>query len=500
MTTLSISGRQFKIPGPVAGSFMLDFDNELTAILGPVGSGKTVTCVHKPTYAAALQPPCRDGIIRHRCVAVRDTYDRLEKTTMATWLSWFPKSIGDWTGGGGRPAKHKLPFETLQGGRKVRIEFEMLFAAIGDEAAEDFARGFETTSFWLNEGDRLAPDVITHMLGRLNRFPKKEDMPEGVTYRSFGFMDLNPPDIDDPFYHVFEEVRPDGFKLYKQPSGLSPRAENLHNLAPGYYDRLLRLNAHRPKWVKRFVHAEYGPSDDGEPVFPEYSDAVHLASHPLEPLPNLPIKLGFDQGIQRPACIIAQRTPQGQYRLIDEVVPGRMGAQRFAEAVRLRIADVAPGLPIERGWADPAGFTGADKQNNEFAWAETVALELGISIMPAPSNEIGIRLDAVRDELTYMIDGNTPALLLSPRCAMLRKGFASHYRYQKQRVGNSDRFADKPEKNDWSNPHDALQYLLLGDKGRYGVIAGHRSKARAGGSASAASQSSTTIKSDFPVF
>ena len=55
---------------------------------------------------------------------------------------------------------------------------------------------------------------------------------------------------------------------------------------------------------------------------------------------------------------------------------------------------------------------------------------------------------------------------------MLRKGFASHYRYAIQRVGGLPKTSDKPEKNDWSNPHDALQYLELGDKGRYGVVSG----------------------------
>ena len=85
-----------------------------------------------------------------------------------------------------------------------------------------------------------------------------------------------------------------------------------------------------------------------------------------------------------------------------------------------------------------------------------------------------MRLDAVRDDLQYRIDYNTPALLISSRCKMLRKGFASHYRYAIQRVGGLPKTSDKPEKNDWSNPHDALQYLQLGDKGRYGVVSGQR--------------------------
>lgn len=495
---ITLAGRQFKSPGPVASAFMSDREHQVRDLLGPVGGGKTVTCVHDLIANAALMPVCKDEIIHFRAVAIRDTYDRLEKTTIATWLQWVPKDLGEWTGGGGRAASHKLSFEVVRNGRKHRIAFEMLFAAVGDQSAEDFARGFEVTAAWLNEKDRLARDLPTHMLGRIGRYPSVDMLPPGVTYRDFMIGDLNAPDIDDWFYRDCEENPPKGYKLYKQPSGRSPRAENLHNLKPGYYEGLLDANKNNPKWIKRFVDAQYGPSDEGEPVYPEYSDDLHLASTPLQPIKGLPIKLGFDQGIQRPACIIGQRTPAGQYRILSEVVPGRMGATRFAEAVRRELSEVAPNYPIENGYADPAGFFGADKENNEFAWAETVQNALEIPIMPAPSNEIGLRLDAVRDELTYMIDGNTPAILISPRCKMLRKGFASHYRYQKQRVGNTDRFADKPEKNDWSNPHDALQYLMLGDKGRYGVVAKDTRVGRAdhngNGPRQSASSSCATVK------
>ena len=81
---------------------------------------------------------------------------------------------------------------------------------------------------------------------------------------------------------------------------------------------------------------------------------------------------------------------------------------------------------------------------------------------PVPSNDFTIRREVVVAALNRMVDGR-PGLVLSPSCAMLRKGFVSGYHYR--RVSSpitGIRYHDKPAKNVFSHPHDALQYLLLG--------------------------------------
>ena len=60
-----------------------------------------------------------------------------------------------------------------------------------------------------------------------------------------------------------------------------------------------------------------------------------------------------------------------------------------------------------------------------------------LHIEPAPSNELGLRLDAVRDQLTYMIDGTTPGLLISPTVKVGRTGMAGSYRYRRDRNDSS---------------------------------------------------------------
>jgi hypothetical protein len=50
---------------------------------------------------------------------------------------------------------------------------------------------------------------------------------------------------------------------------------------------------------------------------------------------------------------------------------------------------------------------------------------------------------------------------------MLRKGFSGRYQYRRVKVsGAAERYHDEPDKNLYSHPHDALQYVatqIFGD-------------------------------------
>jgi hypothetical protein len=479
--------RHFKPAGPVAASYVADRTSRVKALLGPVGGGKTVANVFDSIRAACMMPPCNDGVIRYRRAIIGSTYGQMERNLYATWQTWLPPGDSewtqqDWTGGGGRFARHSLRWNIVRGTSLVEVRAEYIFAAIGDLVVEEFMRGFEPTDLWLFEMDQLAETVLDVGLTRVGRFPatgtRPDAVPQDVPFHYGIVGDLNAPDIDSWFYKRFEENPSPGVKIYKQPSGRSARAENRANLRPSYYDdqvAALSAKVGGRHLIKRMVDAQYAPSLDGEPVYPEYDDSTHLLAD-IAPLPDLPIRLGFDQGLQRPAAIAAQLTPKGQWRILFEVVPGRMNGRRFADAVRRKLEEVAPGVPLaEVHYCDPAGAGGADREAGDLAWNEIVSAELGIAILPTDTNELDPRLTAVKDELTYMIEPGLPALVISQKhCPMLRKGFASHYRFKRTRVGHLDRTSDLPEKTDESNPHDGLQYLLLGNKGRYGVIAGPR--------------------------
>lgn len=72
-----------------------------------------------------------------------------------------------------------------------------------------------------------------------------------------------------------------------------------------------------------------------------------------------------------------------------------------------------------------------------------------------------MRREVVVATLNRLVDG-VPGLIVSPKCATLRKGFAGGYHYKFVRSGNGAQTHETPGKNSYSHPHDALQYLLPG--------------------------------------
>ena len=61
---------------------------------------------------------------------------------------------------------------------------------------------------------------------------------------------------------------------------------------------------------------------------------------------------------------------------------------------------------------------------------------------------------------------------------MLRKGFQGRYAYRRMQIGGvEERFHDVPDKNEYSHPHDALQYVtarLFGNQLKGRADAGKR--------------------------
>lgn len=472
----------YQAPGPVAKAFLEDTRHQVRLLRGPVGSGKTIACCYDAVRSAIMRMPIwRDGVIRYRQAVIGSTYGQLERNLYPSWWKLYPKdpstwTEGEWQGGGGRFAKHVMRFTTLRGGRRVPVEFEAIFAAIGEQSIEEFVRGFEPSGWHLYEVDQQPEGIIEQALGRLGRYPNRADIGAGeLPWEGTLIGDLNAPDINHWYDIYVNQHRPPFVAEYVQPSGLSPDAENVAALGPGYYEKKMLQYASQPRLARRFVLNEYGPSGDGEPVFPQWSDARHLGAQRLQAVPGREVLLGFDQGLH-PACVIGQRMPSGQMRILGEVLPGRCGTARFCDLVRDELRQVAPESVVGGAWCDPAGFTGAEAESGERSWAEMVAADLGFPLLPASdSNALPPRLEAVIYELTTSTHMGEANLLLSSRCKELRRALASEYRFAKRRPGESQ--ATKPIANRYKDIADALQYLLLGEVGQHQVMSGRRDRA-----------------------
>jgi hypothetical protein len=402
------------------------------------------------------------GVRRARWAIIRGTYPELKSTTIKTWEQWFPADLSPikWDA----PITSRIKIKDTGDGNS--LDLEIVFIAM--ETAQDTGklRSLELTGAWINEASELPKEVFDMVTQRVGRFPAKRD--GGPTHPCV-IMDTNPPDDDHWWYKLAEEVRPENWEFFDQPGGLlrkqdeegnvwyvpNPDAENIFNL-PGGFEYYLRMVAGKTDdWIKIFILGQYGTTADGKPVYPEYSDKIHCAEDDLEINRASPIFLGWDFGLT-PACIVGQITPKGQLVILEEFIGEDMGVRQFAdEIVKPALMTKYSGLRIiSRG--DPAGVARA--QSNERTCYQEL-LEVGIASEPADTNDFIPRRESVAFFLNRLAGGD-PGFVLSPNCRTLRKGFLGGYRYERLKVAG-ERYRDRPVKDRFSHPHDALQYLCL---------------------------------------
>lgn len=141
-----------------------------------------------------------------------------------------------------------------------------------------------------------------------------------------------------------------------------------------------------------------------------------------------------------------------------------MGPRRFGKLLAELLHDRYPFVKPEyiKGVVDPSAQYGVDKEDDEKDWLQIVEAETGIRIVPAPTNKIDMRREALKKPLTELIDGE-PAILISPRCKLLRTGLNTGFRYKKLNVGGAERFAEEVEKNEYADVCEAAEYACLLD-------------------------------------
>jgi len=400
------------------------------------------------------QTPYR-GVRYSRGIVLRNTYPELVSTVIKSFSEWFPLGIA--------PIKYDAPISSrlnfpLADGTKLDLEVFFMSFDRPDDVRK--LKSLEATWAILSEMSELGKPALDMASQRVGRYPPQRW--GGASW--YGVMgDTNMPDDDHYIYRLFETEKPKGYTLFRQPGGLkeergeyvpNPGAENIKNL-PGGYEYYLRQVAGKSKeWIKVFLLAQYGTISDGRPVYPEWNDELHCRKTSV--YPNLPILLGFDYGLT-PACVICQVSPRGQLLVVDELFAKDMGIRQFArDVVKPHLAMNYPKHSIQ-AVGDPAGMSRKDTDE------KTCFMELaeeGIAAVPASTNAFIGRREAVAKYLTRLVDGK-PALMVDPKCDMVRRGFNGRYQYKRLQVVGEDRYRDVPDKNDYSHLHDALQYAAL---------------------------------------
>lgn len=428
--------------GPTLKAFH-ESDAYVRGIMGPVGSAKSSTCTMEILRRAALQAPGPDGVRYSRWVIIRNTYAELRTTTLKTWQTWLPRGVGR--------LKQDPPITYWL--RTPDMDMEVLFFALDRE--EDAAKllSLEVTGAWVHEAREVPKGIIDVLTTRVGRYPNAP----AVGYASwYGIiMDTNPPHTEHWWYKLAEEKPPEEWEFFKQPSARSEQAENLQNLPKDYYKRLMQ--GKDGDWTKVYVDGEYGFVVEGKVVYPSYLDGTHCK--PCQPVKDIPIEIGVDFGLT-PAAIFGQKLPDGRWQVFDEFCAQDCGIQRFSKDLRAYIGREYPDHEFGRGYGDPAGARRG--QEEEKTSLDIMRVNMEMPFYPAATtNDLTMRFEAVRGALNRLVDGK-PGLVIDPKCKMLRKGFVGGYFFKALRSSGNSTTHETPCKNEYSHPHDGLQYLLLG--------------------------------------
>ena len=451
--------------GPVAGAFCLD-RSEFPVIMGPVGSAKSTAAAMRLMNTAAQQTTGAYGVARTRFAIVRNTNRMLLDTTLKTWLELFPE-------------REYGTFERVRMTHRIRatingvaVDAEFIFRPLENEDDIRNLLSAEYTGMWFNEFREIDPKIIPHAMARCGRYPNAAA--GGCTWKGI-LGDTNPWAFTSEYHKWFVTQKRQGYAFFKQPGGMDPAAENLHNLAQNsetsklewddpvrqaqgrtYYEKLLRDYA--PDDANMYVHCQYGASRSGKPVFASYNDNTHIREVAYDR--NAPLLIGYDCTGRNPAALVAQKSDTGQWRILLEFCDEGMGMEQHAAELKRLLEAEFPDATIARITADPAGTS---KGANDLDMLQVIRSKFpGVLVVKARTNDPATRIEAVDGTFRRLINGE-PAILISPRCVILREACISAYHYRKLKLAGKERHAEEPDKNHpYSDCADALEYLLLG--------------------------------------
>ncbi len=461
---------KYKPEGDTLKKFMKS-DDFFRGLRGPVGSGKSVACCIEIFRRALLQQKNAEGKRKSRWAVIRNTNPQLRTTTIKTWLDWFPEDTWGnfaWS----VPYTHRI----LVG----ELDVEVIFLAL--DRPEDVKKllSLELTGVWVNEAREIPKSIIDACTMRVGRFPS---MREGGASWYGVIADTNAPeedhwwpimaaDVPVPDHISRDEalmlIKPDNWSFYTQPPALlenkdkdgfisayedNIKSENKKNLTPKYYNNIIRGKT--KGWIDVYVLNKLGSIEEGKPVYHSFKEELHITKNKIDLIPGQPIWIGVDFGLT-PAAVFGQRTTTGKWNIINELVCFEMGVIRFSDLLRGEIAKLYKGYEVMI-YGDPAGdFRSQTDERTPFQ----IMRNCGLKAIPAPSNDVALRIEAVDSTLARLVDGS-PGFNMSTDCINLKKGFNGGYHYRRLQV-SGDRYDEKPLKNRYSHVHDALQYLMMG--------------------------------------
>jgi len=448
-------------PSKTCRDFMMS-EAKMRALMGPVGGGKTSSAIVELLRQSILMTPQEDGIRRSKMLIVRNTKVQLRDTTLSSVVGLLPVELYKW-----RESDMIMRFKFND------VESDWYFRSL--DTPEDVQRvlSFECSWTWVEEAREIPVQILSDLEGRTGRYPSQAG---GFRYRSGIIYTTNPPEIDSDHYKLLEHLPQEednensviDVVVFKQPSGLSPEAENTENLRPGYYDELSK--GKRKDWVDVYVHGRYAKSMSGKPVYEtsfQYDKRVK-ANLPIHP--HLPIIIGIDSARQ-PAASFQQLGLDGKLRKLKEAYGFDIGFKTFiSQKMQPIISTYFRTNPLIFV-GDPSWTRQSDTDDSSIykllkKLYVTDKPNSGNVVRASDTNDPIARINALDEPFRNMWPDGEAGVLYDVDCKMLIEGLRSKYRYVRIK-GPDGKFRDAPEKNRWSHICEADQYgtmFILGKR------------------------------------
>lgn len=445
-------------------------------ITGPYGSGKSCMIVNELLMNAIEQPICPGsecpkaprGLRKTKIGVVRSSFPELKNATRLSIMEVFPDQCGTILSGGS-PITGNY-FIPLNDGTAAQVEFFLTSL----QSAEDTEkiRSINWTMAWINEATGVSYQVFEDLLGRVGRYPSKE---EGGCGWPGIIMDFNWPPNGHWLHTLMKHAKAgsDTYDLFTQPPAafkevddygnvsysLNKNAENLDNLDTNYYNDQIdaRLIEGRYDQIDTLFCLLDVPMKDGKPVFPDFRYDDHVDRAVIEPQKNCSTIIGIDTSGIHPACVIAQEF-HGHWAILDELYGDELGLETF----------MYKGLmPLLRKKYHNCDFIAScDPANARDALTATSPTDylkrFNIDIFLPATNDPKTRI-RVAEVLFNRAKGHG-GWLISPNCVQLITALQGEYKYKKLKISGSVEpvYDAKPDKNSsYSHIADAFQYLAM---------------------------------------
>ncbi len=456
---------EYWTPGPTIERFHAS-DERRRLMMGPVGSGKSVAGCWEVIQRGMKMPVCIDGVRRGRYAVVRNTFGDLERTTIKTWCDQFEHIYG-------KPVTRKAGIVHdihRNMGDGTKLELEVMFFSM--DRPEDVKRllSYEISGAFVNEAREIPKAIFEALDDRVTRYPSRAMLPPGVVPFFGWWADTNPPDKDSWIYATFEEEKPEGWVMFRQPGGLihnghdwvpNPEAENLFNLTLGeeYYNQA--QSGKGEDHIRVYYGAQYGYVKEGRLVIGDFTEEFNSADVDLEFDTNIEtVYVGIDFGAT-PAAAFLQLTAKGQWRCIKELQALKTGTGPFAkDMLGPAILDLTSRGHRVVMTGDPAG-SGTSETDGRTPFK--VLADAGLECNSAYSNAFNLRMEILRGLCREAVEGK-PKFLLSKSCKIARRGLAQKFVFKRVGVPTDEgqKYQTLPDKNEFSHIIDAIIYGIMG--------------------------------------